>query len=49
MVAGGVKTRQNRRSARKENEQAADQYAANSTAWQNSYKACLQQRGYSVP
>jgi len=49
VVAGGVATRQNRRSAKKENEQAADQYATSQTNWQNSYKACLQQRGYSVP
>jgi hypothetical protein len=49
MMAGGAKHRQNRRAARNAQETAVQQQSAAEASWQNSYKACLTQRGYSVP
>jgi hypothetical protein len=45
VMAGGAKARQGRRQAAA----TQQQQAASATSWQNSYNACLQQRGYSIP
>lgn len=49
VMAGGARARQGRRQATQAQQAAGQQQAAAQTAWQNSYKSCLTQRGYSVP
>lgn len=49
VMAGGANKRQNRRDTRRTQEAAVQQHASAEAAWQNSYKSCLTQRGYSVP
>lgn len=49
VMAGGARARQERRHAAQAQQAATQQHAASQSAWQNSYKACVTQRGYSVP
>jgi hypothetical protein len=49
VMAGGARARQGRRQAAQAQQASGQQQAAAQTAWQNSYKSCLTQRGYSVP
>lgn len=49
VMAGGARARQGRRQVAQAQQAAGQQQAAAQAAWQNSYKACLGQRGYSVP
>jgi hypothetical protein len=45
-MVGGSKVRQGRREAAKSNQAAAAQQQAAGTAWDNSYSACMTQKGY---
>lgn len=49
VMAGGSRTRQQRRQAMQAQQSATQQHAAAQTNWQSNYKSCLTQRGYSVP
>jgi hypothetical protein len=49
VMAGGSRARQSRRQEAAAQQTAQQQQAASATSWQNSYNACLQQRGYSIP
>jgi outer membrane lipoprotein SlyB len=45
-IVGGSQVRRGRRQAAAANKQAEQQLAAKQTAWNNSYVACMSQRGY---
>ncbi len=45
-IVGGSQVRRGRRQAAAANKQAEQQLAAKQTAWNNSYVACMNQRGY---